>query len=335
MKKLTVIDLFSGAGGMTLGFEDAGFENVFSIDSEESFCNTYSSNFPKHLLLRCKIESLTKKKIGDLLKGRSVDVVIGGPPCQGFSMAGNIGRKFVNDPRNHLFKEFSRIVNIVRPKIFIMENVARLYSHNKGKTRTEIINEFESIGYKVDCRILHSEDYGVPQKRARVFFVGNRLGINNMFPNPQVKTYISIEKAIGNLPKLEAGEFSLIPNHEAMNHTDQMLKKMSYVPEGGSKASMPFNLRPLGGDVRKYIRYRRNEPSYCVTGDMRKIFHYNQNRALSVRELARIQSFPDKFFFLGTKISQQQQVGNAVPPLLAYSVAKEVKKMYKYINVRK
>ncbi|OGH13653.1 MAG: DNA (cytosine-5-)-methyltransferase [Candidatus Levybacteria bacterium RIFCSPHIGHO2_01_FULL_37_33] len=325
--KLSFIDLFSGAGGMTLGFENAGFKNMFSIDNDIFSCDTYSSNFPMHVLLRKDIGELEKKEILHLVGGKKVDVVIGGPPCQGFSIAGRIGRRFVDDPRNHLFKEFSRVVGIVKPKILVMENVARLYSHNKGKTKQEIVNEFEKIGYKIDVKILHSEAYGVPQKRSRVFFIGNRLGVENLFPEPRVKEYISIEKAIGDLPKLKSGQSSLIPNHESMNHTAQMLFKMSYVPEGGSKQSIPSRFRPLGGDVRKYIRYKKNEPSYCVTGDMRKIFHYNQNRALTVRELARIQTYPDKFIFLGNKISQQQQVGNSIPPLLAFFVAKEIAKM--------
>jgi DNA (cytosine-5)-methyltransferase 1 len=321
---LNYIDLFSGVGGMSLGFEEEGFENIFSIDFDKTFCETYKKNFPKNRVIEKDIKDLTEKEILDLTKGKKIDLIIGGTPCQGFSIAGNIGRNFIDDPRNHLFKEFARIVKILRPKIFIIENVARVFNHNNGETRKEIISLFNE--YKVDCKILNSADYGVPQIRKRVFFIGNRIGIENKFPEKNVNEYKIIKQVIDDLPKLSSGEISIIPNHEAMNHTEQMLNKMAYVSNGGSRNQIPENIRPKKGDPRKYIRYDENKPSICITGDMRKVFHYSQNRALTVRELARIQSFPDNFIFLGNRISQQQQVGNAVPPLMARAVAKLIKK---------
>jgi len=129
-------------------FSEDGFKNLFSIDIEEKFCATYRYNFPNHNVIQSTISNLTKEEILKLIKHQSVDVIIGGPPCQGFSMAGNIGRKFIDDPRNKLFKEFVRVVDIVPPKYFIMENVARLYTHNKNQTRKEIIEDFEKLGYK-------------------------------------------------------------------------------------------------------------------------------------------------------------------------------------------
>jgi len=246
------------------------------------------------------------------------DIVIGGVPCQGFSMAGRLGRKFVDDPRNHLFKEFVKIVEFIQPKYFVMENVARLFNHNYGSTRIEILNSFEKIGYKVDCKVLNSADYGVPQKRKRIIFIGNNKNKVNIFPDKTVK------QAIGNLPPLDSGQVSSIKNHEAMNHTQAMLQKMKHIRDGGNRYQIPIKLRPTSGDPRKYIRYDSKLPSFCITGDMRKIFHYSQNRALTVRELARLQSFPDDFVFYGTKLSQQQQVGNAVPPLMAEVIAKNV-----------
>ncbi len=324
--KPTVIDLFSGAGGMTLGFEQAGFKNIFSIDNVPSYCTTYSHNFPEHKLIIGDIEKLSEETINQIVKGKEIDVIIGGPPCQGFSIAGNIGRKFIDDPRNQLFKEFARIVKHIRPKIFVMENVAKLYTHKQGQTRNEIIKLFESIGYKVDCAILKSELYGVPQKRSRVIFIGNRIGKKNLFPIPEDKIFASVESAIGDLPELLPGEISNVPNHNSMNHSKQMLTKMLYVTEGGSKSQIPEEIRPKG-DARKYVRYNRSLPSFCITGDMRKVFHYSQNRALTVRELARLQTYPDSFVFYGSKISQQQQVGNSVPPLLAKLIAQSIKKM--------
>jgi DNA (cytosine-5)-methyltransferase 1 len=141
--ELNYIDLFSGAGGMSLGFDQAGFNNIFSIDIEPNFCETYKANFPTHQLIQKDIASLSDEEIKLLVQKNSVDVIIGGPPCQGFSMAGNIGRKFIDDDRNQLFKEFARVVKIVQPKYFVMENVARLFTHNKGATKKEIIELFE------------------------------------------------------------------------------------------------------------------------------------------------------------------------------------------------
>jgi DNA (cytosine-5)-methyltransferase 1 len=327
MDNYTTIDLFSGAGGLSLGFENANFENIFSIDLEKDYCETYKFNFPNHKLIEKDITKLSDDEILLLTKNKKIDVVIGGPPCQGFSMAGNIGRNFIDDPRNHLFKDFSRVVSLTQPKIFIMENVARLFTHNKGKTKEEIIKTFEDLGYSVDCKILCSADYGVPQIRNRVIFIGNRLKIKNKFPTKHIKKFKTVKDAIDDLPKIKSGEKSELANHEAMNHTPEMLNKMGYITDGGNRNQIPLKFRPQSGDIRKYIKYDSSKPSICVTGDMRKVFHYSENRALTVRELARIQTFPDTFIFKGNKISQQQQVGNAVPPLMAKAIAKEIKKM--------
>ncbi len=324
--KINYIDLFAGAGGISKGFElEKGFENIFSIDCDKNSCKTYRENFPSHTMLEKNIEELSKKEILELARGKEVDVIIGGTPCQGFSMAGNIGRSFLDDPRNQLFKEFARVVSILNPKIFVIENVARVYNHNKGKTREEIFRLFEKLGYKINCERLNAVDYGVPQKRNRLFIIGNRLGLENKFPAKEIDDYKTVEEEIGELPPLSSGETSDVPNHVAMNHSEQMLYKMSFVSNGGSRDQIPKNIRPKSGDVRKYIKHDKDKPSVCVTGDMRKIFHYSQNRALTVRELAKLQSFPDDFIFLGKSISQQQQVGNAVPPLLAQSIARTIK----------
>lgn len=322
------IDLFSGSGGFSVGFQRHGFKNIFSIDCNRGFCRTYKRNFPDHVLIEKDICNLDKNEIKSLVGKNEVDVIIGGPPCQGFSIAGNIGRKFINDERNHLFKEFVRVVSIVKPKFFVMENVARLYTHNHGRTKDEIIDSFKKIGYRVDCKILNAADYGVPQIRKRVIFIGTKTKKVILFPNKKFGKYVTVREALDDLPPLESGEKdNAIPNHQAMNHSAQMLKKMSYVSNGGNRMDIPLNLRPKTGDARKYIRYNSDKPSITITGDMRKVFHYVQNRALSVRELARLQSYDDSFIFEDNVISQQQQVGNSVPPLMAAAIAKIIKKM--------
>lgn len=326
MKKYTYIDLFAGAGGLSLGFDKAGFENIFSVEFDKTYANTYMKNFPDHKMIIDDIKNIDDKKIKNLVGNKKVDIIVGGPPCQGFSIAGNIGRNFIDDDRNRLFKEFVRFVKLLQPKIFIMENVSAMERHNKGKTIKEISEEFKKCGYDVKYKVLLASEYSVPQERRRIFIVGTKKDNTFQFPEKCSKI-VTIRDAIDDLPKLENGESSDIPNHVAMKHSKQMLDKMSYIKDGGNRMDIPEELRPKSGDPRKYIRYDSNKPSYCVTGDMRKIFHYSQNRALTCRELARIQTFPDTFIFYGNSGQIQQQIGNAVPPLLAEKMALQAKEV--------
>ncbi len=332
------IDLFCGAGGLSLGFEQAGFKNVFAVELNPEFAKTYHRNFPKHKLIVDDIRNIDNDKIKKLIGQDEVDVIIGGPPCQGFSIAGNIGRTFIDDERNRLFKEFVRFVACVQPKMFIMENVAAMATHLKGKTIKTIVESFETAGcgYKVKYEVLNSVNYGVAQERRRIVIAGIRSDMDSdyFYPEKSEKIY-TIKDAIDDLPKLKSGETSDIPNHAAMKHSAQMLEKMGYVKDGGDRMDIPEELRPKSGDIRKYIRYDSTKPSVCVTGDMRKIFHYEQNRALTARELARIQSFPDDFIFEGTSIQIQQQIGNAVPPKLAYQIALQVEEALDHGKVSK
>lgn len=321
------IDLFAGAGGMSLGFDNAEFENVLAVEYDKCFAETYSFNFPKHNLKVADIKSISNEEIKKIVGNNKIDVIIGGPPCQGFSIAGKIGRNFIDDERNQLFKEFVRFVEVVKPRIFVMENVAALKTHNKGKTIEEIIKEFEKIGYTVKCDVLNAVNYGVPQQRRRIFVIGTLSKENKFIFPKKTSKKMTIKEALKGLPKLESGETSDIPNHNAMNHSKQMLEKMSYVKDGGDRNDIPEDIRPKSGDIRKYIRYNSNEPSICITGDMRKVFHFDQNRALTGRELARIQTFPDDFIFKGNAGKVQQQIGNAVPPKLAFQIANSVKEV--------
>lgn len=326
MKKYTYMDLFAGAGGMSLGFDNAGFKNLLAVEFNKGFAETYKKNFPRHNLIVDDIKNVTEQQIYDIIKNEKVDVIIGGPPCQGFSIAGNIGRNFIDDDRNRLFKEFVRFVKIIKPRVFVLENVAAMERHDKGKTIKEIVSSFKEIGYDIKYKVLNAVNFGVPQERRRIFIVGT-LGENNFEYPQEINKIVTVKDAIDDLPKLENGETSEIPNHTAMKHSAQMLEKMSYVSDGGNRNDIPENLRPKSGDSRKYIRYDSKKPSFCVTGDMRKIFHYSQNRALTCRELARLQTFPDSFVFLGNTGKVQQQIGNAVPVLLASKIALQVKEV--------
>lgn len=295
-KKFSTLDLFSGAGGFTLGFsEEPEFDIQLSIDFDSKLSETYVKNFPHIRHMNRDILSFSDEEIFQLKNKYNFDVIIGGPPCQGFSMAGQVGRKEIQDDRNDLFKGYLKFVNIIKPKIFIMENVAKLETHNKGQTLRNIIKMFKTIGYKITYKVLNAKDYGVAQNRRRIFIVGT---LKEGFLFPEALNYtLTVKDVIGDLPVLGSGETSNIPNHNAMKHSQQMLEKMSYIKDGGNRNDIPETLRPTTGDIRKYIRYNSNEPSVCITGDMRKVFHYNQNRALTNRELARIQSFPDTNIF--------------------------------------
>lgn len=326
--KYSYIDLFCGAGGLSFGFDKAGFENIFSVEINPEFAKTYKKNFPSHKLLVEDIRDISNDTVKELVGDREVDIIIGGPPCQGFSIAGNIGRTFIDDERNRLFKEFVRFISEVNPKMFIMENVAAMATHLKGKTIKAIVDAFKhaGMGYKVKWEVLNTVNYEIAQERRRIVVVGVRSDLDTEFSYPTHSTIIkTIKEVIGDLPPLASGEKSNIPNHIAMSHSEQMLEKMSYIKDGGDRYDIPEELRPKSGDVRKYIRYDSTRPSVCVTGDMRKIFHYEQNRALTCRELARIQSFPDSFVFEGKSIQIQQQIGNAVPPKLANFLAEQAK----------
>lgn len=172
MSNYKSIDLFSGAGGLTVGLKNAGFDTVFAVEYNQDFAETFKYNFPKINLLVEDISKITKKQIKELVNDQPIDLIVGGPPCQGFSIAGNIGRMFLEDERNRLFKEFVRVVDIVKPKVFLMENVAGLARHNRGKSLKEIIKAFEDINYKVVHKVVNSVDYGVPQERRRVILIG-------------------------------------------------------------------------------------------------------------------------------------------------------------------
>lgn len=226
------------------------------------FADTYKYNFPTHNLKVGDIKNISNDEIKSIVGNQQIDVIIGGPPCQGFSIAGKIGRNFIDDERNQLFREFVRFVEVIKPKMFVMENVAALKTHNKGRTIKEIVNEFKRIGYNVKSDVLNAVDYGVPQQRRRIFVIGT-LNEKNIFEFPKKSSKIyTIKDAIDNLPSLKSGETSDIPNHNAMKHSEQMLKKMSYVTDGGNRNDIPEELRPKSGDIRKYIRYNSNEPSF-------------------------------------------------------------------------
>lgn len=352
-----VIDLFSGAGGLSQGFVQAGYNVLAGIDYDDAALKTYGHNIKGALALKEDLfdEKRSIKDIEYNLKGKKVDVIIAGPPCQGFSLTGS---RDINDSRNKLYVAVVHAVEHFRPKAFLIENVPGMATLYKGAVKQQIINTFEDMGYAVSVtsKPLLAADYGVPQMRKRMFFVGFLKNLNyDYFEFPEAylskEEYIGTAEAISDLPSLEDSlgenimEYEVKPqseyqklmrinskyiyNHVGTKHTDEVKWVISQVPEGGNYKDLPVGV----GESRKFneawTRYHSKKPSRTIDTGHRNHFHYKWNRVPTVRENARLQSFPDKYQFLGTKTQQNKQVGNAVPPLLAQAIAD---KMFKHLE---
>ncbi|RUL53955.1 DNA cytosine methyltransferase [Lysinibacillus antri] len=343
MNKPKIIDLFSGVGGFSLGFEMAGYETVFAIDFWKDAIQTYNFNRKKDIAVHMDITKLTNEQLKKLKTEHEIEGIIGGPPCQGFS---TVGTRDINDERNHLYLEYYRVVKEIMPKFFVIENVKGLLTLNKGMFKEDILKRFGELGYKIaEPQVLNAANYGVPQNRHRVFFVGVLDGHFEYPPTSGKK--VSTLEALSDLPSLdnienyaESYNYNFEPensfqalmrknstkvfNHNDTNHTSQTIDIISMVPDGGSIKDLP----PEYWEVRKYNkafqRMNSQQPSHTIDTGHRNYFHYSENRVPSIRECARIQSFPDDFIFTGAKSSQYKQVGNAVPPLLAYQIATQL-----------
>jgi len=383
MVELNLVDLFAAPGGMSLGFEMAGYNCRAAIDHYRDGCDTLSYNFPSAAVINEDIRKVTGKRILDetgLSRGE-VDVITGGPPCQGFSNVGrvkiaslvrkgiwklgNCEPRLIDDPRNLLYREFARIVVELAPKFFVMENVSGMVSYKDGKIISEIEKELISAGYVVDHKILDAVNFGVPQHRRRVFFLGNKLGIPNSFPKDcnnsndreSPKEFVDVWGSIGDLPSLGQGDgveemeydksafhpyqewaragSPKVFNHVARPHGQRDLVTFGHMQPGGKWKDLPGRIKESYGyrdDIfnDKFKRLRKDRPAWTVTAHLCKdgyvYIHPTQSRTITVREAARLQSFPDKFVFKGSRSSQFKQVGNAVPPLLAKMIALEIKK---------
>lgn len=308
------IDLFSGAGGISVGVRNAGFKKLASVEIDPDASNTIRKNFPEAHHFEKPIQDITEKEIDEALKGQKVSVIFGGPPCQGFSVA---GLRNPDDPRNKLFKEYVRIVKHIKPEFVVMENVPGILTMEKGKVYKEIIKQFADAGYpNMTVRILEAATFGVPQLRTRAIFIGNRLGLINPYPKELLNksNYRTIESAIDDLKNIS--RFA-IPNHEWTQHSKEFEERISKVPHGGS-------LYETFRDAFK--RQYKGVPSMTVKENHGGChIHYELNRVLSAREMARLQTFPDDFIFTGTFKRAYWQIGNAVPCLMAEHIAKAIK----------
>lgn len=337
MKQFKVVDLFSGCGGFSYGFETAGFHVVLGVDNDEVALKTFAANHKNSKTLAIDLhKDKAIETIINVIGDNTIDVIIAGPPCQGFSLTGS---RQVEDERNKLFYSVFKLAKKLQPKAIIIENVPGLATLYGGKAKKAILEEFEKLGYTSNFNVLYAPEFEVPQIRRRIFFVGlsNELGKFD-FPKPVLskEEFNTCKDAIDDLPSLvndlgkEVDNYDKLPNsdyqkrlrngnsvlynHVGTKHTDHVINVISQVPEGRNYKSLP----PGVGESRRFneawTRYHSLRPSKTIDTGHRNHFHYNLNRVPTVRENARLQSFPDCFVFYGTKTQQNKQVGNAVPP---------------------
>ena len=352
---LTAIDLFAGAGGLSHGFEKAGFEVKLAVEKDPNTALTYRHNHPGVCLLNEDIRELDPLKCVESMgiRDRPVTVLVGGPPCQGFSES-NRRTRTLDNPRNYYYIEFFRFLEALRPRFFVLENVAGLKTLAGGALLNDILARAESAGYKTDVLNLTATDFGVPQVRRRLFVVGRPSGIAVPCVRPThgsgLIRFVSVRDAIGDLPRLQAGsshdllpyprraaltsyqrsmrsDDKVVQGNLVTRNSEKVLMRYACIKPGQNWECIPSELMDNYRDASRchtgiYYRLRADQPSKVI-GNFRKnmLIHPKQDRGLSIREAARLQSFPDRYEFLGSIGLQQQQVADAVPPLLAKAVA--------------
>jgi len=373
MSKPKAISLFCGAGGCSLGFKQAGYEIIYSNDIDPIAVNSYKSNFPNTIVEKKGIQEIDfLKKINQLgIKKGELDIIIGGPPCQGFSTAGS---RFWDDPRNYLLKEYVRSLSEIQPKWFIMENVEGLLTLKNGEYLEQACKAFINLGYNVRIDKIYSQEYGIPQRRKRVFIVGSRICDEFSWPKPLYpangkiykETPITLKDAFVNLPKptpqkdfkvkyeirsnselfeYYKSDLGKVSDHYSKELSEIQRERITSLDEGQTMKDLPENLQhksykkrsnrrvmdgtpshKRGGAPSGLKRLYYDEPGLTITSaSIREFIHPLENRPLTVRECARIQTFPDDFEFSGSESQKIKQIGNAIPPLLAKIIAREIK----------
>lgn len=340
------VDVFAGAGGMSLGAAQCGVEVLCAIENDASAAATYSKNHKVSRLLQKDVRDVRLEHLG-LPKRTCPTVLFGGPPCQGFSTS-NQKTRGIDNEKNWLFREYLRLTRALRPDWLVFENVKGLIETENGFFLEQVLRGFKRLGYTTSYFVLNSADFGVPQRRNRLFVIGSLHGRSVSAPTPTHNCYVTVEDAIADLPALANGDapdycryamrahsayakkmrggLGACFNNIVTNNAPHIVKRYSHIPEGGNWENIPKSLMKTYSDASRchtgiYRRLKRSEPS-VVIGNFRKnmLIHPWADRGLSVREAARLQSFPDDFVFVGSIGFQQQQVGNAVPPLLARAV---------------
>jgi DNA (cytosine-5)-methyltransferase 1 len=354
---MNVLDLFCGCGGISEGFRLAGFKIVGGIDSSEDAIRTFAFNFPRSISMAANLLDFDEGKIQEIFLDKEIDVIVGGPPCQGFSNA-NRWQKELADPRNKLFFEYLKFVEVLGPKAVVIENVRGILSKDDGYARERIISLLNDLKYSVTSNVLNAADYGVPQNRYRAFFIGIRKDVTDQtfdFRDLKKKKKVTVKEALLELYRFEKSKKdchtlnvmpqttyqrylrakdNLVRNHPIVYPAPITQERVRYVPQGGNWRDIPERLFASVRSNRHSSAFKRlDEADVSVTIDTgnahSNYFHPRYNRIPTVREAARIQSFNDDFLFLGSRSSQYRQIGNAVPPLLAFAIAGSIKKILK------
>ncbi len=356
-KQFNVIDLFCGAGGLSKGFIDAGYKVLAGVDFDDAALKTFEKNHNGAKALKLDLFNLDNIQVlVDLLKEEEhgLDVLIGGPPCQGFSLA---GKREEDDKRNGLYTAMVKTAEVLRPKAVLLENVPSILSLYGGKAKERIFQDFEQLGYTMNVQVLYAPEYGIPQIRKRAVFIGLlKSEVKFEYPSPKLteENFVSCQDAISDLSSLlgdedynpnSVREYATEPqsdyqrlmrrnstkayNHTPTKHAQKTIDSIALVPDGGKYTDLPGDLAKNFKYHESLHRYTSNKPSLTIDTGHRTHFHYKWNRIPSVRENARLQSFPDDFIFYGNKQQQYKQVGNAVPPLLGQAVAEQLLKYLK------
>lgn len=351
-----IVDLFSGVGGLSYGFIQEGFEIEIANEIDKDIAYSYIINHPNVKMINEDISKLNIEEVFGNLKNTKKMIVLGGPPCQGFSQKGS--RLGLDDERNYLFKYFFEVVKYLEPEYFVMENVPNMLTAENGFFKNEIIKLFNQIGYSLDMDVLNSYDFGVPQQRRRAIILGKR-GTEVLKLPSGIKNKVNVWDAIGDLAFLESGEgedkqqyliepnseyqrklrgeSNVLYNHVATKHSQLAIERLKLIPPESGKENLPEEHKTKSIFSGTWCRMEKNKPSVTITTrfdtpSSGKFSHPYLNRAITVREAARLQSFPDSFVFYGNKTSQMKQVGNAVPPFLSKAIAKVIKQDIKNNN---
>lgn len=344
---MNVADLFAGVGGMSEGFKMAGFNISFAVEFDKDIAYAYQQNHEGTKMFNSDICQLDVKELHKEFP--DIDVIIGGPPCQGFSQKGK--RLSLDDPRNFLFMQYVRFVKEFKPKYFVLENVPAIITTSKGYFKDQIVKAFSDLGYDVKYGILSASDYGVPQERHRAVFLGQKGKLEIDLPKPN-GMHTTIKDAIYDLPFIASGEGTEVAdydkapfteyqkimrkgskhlyNHIATKHNAVALRRLAMLPKGADREVLPPEERTKSIYSGTWCRMKEDDISVTITTrydtpSSGRFTHPILDRCITTREAARIQSFPDTFRFYGTKTSQMKQVGNAVPPLLAKAIAEVIK----------